>query len=115
MSDNTGHRQRVKQRFRAEGLEDFHEIHVLELLLFYAMPRVDTKPLARRLIDRFGSFAAVMEATPQELEEVERNLIVQRYFQEKTQTQVAEALGISQVRVSRMEKKILLRMRKMME
>ena len=54
MSDNTGHRQRVKQRFRAEGLEDFHEIHVLELLLFYAMPRVDTKPLARRLIDRLG-------------------------------------------------------------
>ena len=51
----------------------------------------------------------------QELEEVERQLIVQRYFQEKTQTQVAANLGISQVQVSRMEKKILLRMRKMME
>ena len=47
MADNTGHRQRVKNRFRGEGLANFHEIHVLELLLFYALPRVDTKPLAR--------------------------------------------------------------------
>lgn len=49
------------------------------------------------------------------LDEMERELIVQRYFQDKTQTQVAENLGISQVQVSRMEKRILLRMRKFSE
>lgn len=71
MSDSSGHRQRVKDRFRQEGLEHFHEIHVLELLLFYCIPRVDTKPLARRLIDHFGSLAQVLEAAPAELERVE--------------------------------------------
>lgn len=47
------------------------------------------------------------------LDEMERELILQRYFQDKTQTQVAESLGISQVQVSRLEKKILLRLRKL--
>ncbi len=71
MSDSTGHRQRVKDRFLQEGLENFHEIHVLELLLFYCIPRVDTKPLARKLIDHFGSLAQVLEASPAELERME--------------------------------------------
>lgn len=70
MHTNDGHRQRVKDRFRMEGLDHFDEVHALELLLFYAKPRVDTKPLARALLDRFGSFAQVLEATPMELESV---------------------------------------------
>ena len=67
MHTDTGHRQRVKDRFRKEGLDSFDEVHALELLLFYAIPRIDTKPLARSLLDRFGSFALVLEATPEEL------------------------------------------------
>ncbi len=67
MHDQTGHRQRVKERFRKEGMDSFDEVHALELLLFYALPRVDTKPLARSLLDRFGSFPAVLEASQQEL------------------------------------------------
>ena len=47
------------------------------------------------------------------LEGMERELIMQRYFQDKTQAQVAAALGISQVQVSRLEKKILLRLRRL--
>lgn len=70
MLDSTGHRSRVKQRFRQEGLDHFHEVHALELLLFYCVPRVDTKPLARALIDRFGSFAQVLDAAAEELEKV---------------------------------------------
>ena len=62
-----GHRQRVKDRFRSEGLESFDEIHALELLLFYAVPQRDTKPIARALLDRFGSLPLVLEATAQEL------------------------------------------------
>jgi len=65
-----GHRQRMKDRFRNEGLDNFNEINVLELLLFYCIPRVDTNPLAHRLLDHFGSLPLVLEATPEELEKV---------------------------------------------
>lgn len=54
----------------------------------------------------------LLEQLLEELEEGERELIKMRYFEECTQMQVAEAMGISQVQVSRMEKKILLSMRK---
>lgn len=67
MHTEAGHRQRVKDRFLQEGLDAFDEVHALELLLFYAIPRIDTKPLARRLLDRFGSFALVLEASQEEL------------------------------------------------
>lgn len=57
----------------------------------------------------------MLEETMNILEEDEKTIIEMRYFQEKTQSEVAKILGISQVQVSRMEKKILLRMRKNME
>lgn len=53
-----------------------------------------------------------LEQLLDELGETERRLIELRYFEERTQTQIAEEMGISQVQVSRMEKKILLKMRK---
>ncbi len=67
MHTAAGHRQRVKDRFRAEGMDHFDEVHALELLLFYAIPQRDTKPLARALLDRFGSLPLVLEATWEEL------------------------------------------------
>ena len=70
MSDHAGHRQRLKDRFREEGLDHFAEHQVLELLLFYCIPRVDTNLLAHSLLDRFGSLAQVLEAPPEELEKV---------------------------------------------
>ena len=70
MSIHDGHRQRLKNRFRQEGLDGFDEVNVLELLLFYAIPQKDTNPIAHRLLDHFGSLAQVMEATPEELEKV---------------------------------------------
>ncbi|MBQ9837898.1 MAG: DNA repair protein RadC [Oscillospiraceae bacterium] len=71
MSDYIKHRQRVKDRFRKEGLDQFDEKHVLELLLFYSIPRIDTKPIAERLLRHFGSLSQVMEATADELMKVE--------------------------------------------
>ncbi len=67
MHDQIGHRERTKNRFRKEGLDSFEPVHVLELLLFYALPRIDTKPIARALMDRFGTFPAVLEASEEEL------------------------------------------------
>ena len=70
MSIHDGHRQRLKDRFRREGLDNFDELYVLELLLFYCIPRVDTNPIAHRLLDNFGSLTAVLDASPEELEKV---------------------------------------------
>jgi DNA repair protein RadC len=62
-----GHRARMKERFRGHGLDNFNDINALELLLFYAAPRRDTNGLAHALLERFGSFSAVMEADEREL------------------------------------------------
>ncbi len=70
MSIHDGHRERLRERFRREGLDNFNELYVLELLLFYCIPRVDTNPLAHRLLDHFGSLTGVLDASPQELEKV---------------------------------------------
>lgn len=70
MSIHDGHRKRLKERFMREGLDGFTEVQVLELLLFYCIPRQDTNELAHALLDRFGNLYAVMEATPNELKKV---------------------------------------------
>ena len=65
-----GHRERVKKKVAEHGLEVLAEHEVLELLLFYCIPRVDTNEIAHRLLDRFGSFAAVLNADLEELAEI---------------------------------------------
>ena len=70
MSVHAGHRKRLKERFRQEGLDSFDELHVLELLLFYCIPQKDTKLLAHDLLVRFGRLPQVLEATAEELEKV---------------------------------------------
>ena len=71
MVNHEGHRQRLKNRFRAEGLDNFEQVYVLELLLFYCVPRKDTRPIAEALLEHFGSLAQVLEAPAEELERVE--------------------------------------------
>ena len=71
MSIHDGHRQRLKDRFLREGLDNFDELHVLELLLFYCIPRRDTNIIAHHLLDHFGSLTAVLEASTEELQKVE--------------------------------------------
>jgi len=71
MSIHRDHRQRLRDRFLKEGLDNFDELYVLELLLFYCIPRVDTNPIAHRLLDHFGSLNNVLNATAEELEKVE--------------------------------------------
>jgi len=65
-----GHRQRLKDRFVAGGPEALPDYELLELILFNAIPRRDTKPVAKRLIERFGSFAEVVNAAPARLKGV---------------------------------------------
>ncbi len=70
MSVHDGHRERMKKRFSEHGLENFDDHSVLELLLFYALPRGDVNPIAHELMDRFGSLAAVFDAPADELSKV---------------------------------------------
>lgn len=69
-SVHDGHRARLRQRFAAAGLDDFTDVQVLELLLFYCIPRQDTNELAHRLINQFGSLSQVLETSPEELKTV---------------------------------------------
>ncbi len=68
---HAGHRQRVKNRIRRSGLDDMEDHQVLEALLFFALPRVDTNEIAHRLLQRFRTLSAVFEASPEELKEVQ--------------------------------------------
>ena len=70
-SDNRLHRQRLRERFMRGGTHAMAEYELLELLLFSAQLRRDQKPLAKRLIKRFGSFAEVISAEPARLREIE--------------------------------------------
>lgn len=70
MSIHDGHRQRLLKRFRTEGLDHFEQVQVLELLLFYAIPRKDTNVIAHNLLERFGSVSRVMDASVPELMKV---------------------------------------------
>ncbi len=65
-----GHRERLRERFVQAGADALADYELLELLLFRAIPRADTKPVAKALLARFGSFAEVLGAPPRLLGEV---------------------------------------------
>lgn len=60
----------MKRKMLEQGLDSFDDHNVLELLLFYALPRQDTNPLAHALLDHFGNLEAVFEAPLEELVKV---------------------------------------------
>ncbi len=68
---HAGHRRRKKEQFLKYGLDAFAPHEALELLLFYAIPRVDTNALAHALLTRFGSLDGVFKAPVEELCRVE--------------------------------------------
>lgn len=68
---HSGHRARLREQFLRAGLDSMSDVQVLELLLFFAIPRRDTNPIAHRLLERFGSLAAVFEAPVTEISRVE--------------------------------------------
>jgi len=70
MGIHDGHRERMKNKLLEQGLDVFDDHTVLELLLFYSMPRKDTNPLAHELMNKFGSLQAVFEAPAEELSKI---------------------------------------------
>ena len=66
-----GHRDRLRQRFMEGGAKALQDYELLELVLFRILPRRDTKPIAKAMLDRFGSFSEALSAPPHLLEEIE--------------------------------------------
>jgi DNA repair protein RadC len=66
-----GHRERLRERFFSAGADALSDYELLELALFAAIPRRDTKPLAKALLKKFGSFAEVIHAPEARLREIE--------------------------------------------
>ncbi len=65
-----GHRERVRRKFLESGFEGFEDYEVLELLLFYVIPRKDTKAIAKELIAKFKTLANVLKADNKELKTI---------------------------------------------
>lgn len=67
---HAGHRKRVREEFLSRGFDESTPPHkMLELLLFYCIPRVDTNPIAHEMINKYGSLAGVLDAPVDELKE----------------------------------------------
>ena len=71
MGIHDGHREKMRRRFQETGLEGFADHEALELLLYYAIPRRDTNELAHRLLTRYGSLSALLQAPIEDLRRVE--------------------------------------------
>lgn len=71
MGIHDGHREKMRRRFLSGGLDHFADHEALELLLYYALPRRDTNPIAHALMERYGSLPAVLSAPVEDLQKVE--------------------------------------------
>ena len=60
--DSQGHRERIKEKFLKNGIDGFAEYEILELLLTYCIPRKDTKPIAKELLNKFKSLDNIFKA-----------------------------------------------------
>jgi len=69
-SMHKGHRTRVREKYLQNGLKSFNNHEIVELLLFYGIPRKDTNELAHKLVERFGDISNIMDAQLEELVEM---------------------------------------------
>ena len=99
-----GHRDRVKQRFMSVGFNNMTENEILEMLMFYAIPRKDTNDLAKNLLKNFGSLFDVITAPSEELQKCGlsynatvylkmADALCRKYYDDKTKDTVSEIAG----------------------
>ena len=70
MSIHDGHRERIRKQLKTSGMDSLSDVQVLEVLLYYAMPRGDTNPIAHALLERFGTLDGVFCAPDAELRKI---------------------------------------------
>lgn len=97
-----GHRDRLRERFLATDGDGMPDYEILELLLFQAIPRTDVKPIAKALLNKFGSLGAVLSAPVEKLREV-------KGIQERSATalKVSRAAGLRIGRQSVMNRDVI--------
>ena len=101
--DPAGHRQRLRDRFLRSGREGLPDYELLELLLTYSLPRIDTKPIAKALLHKFGTIVNVFQQPNERLEEIHgigpKTITFFRVFQDCltrcTEVQVEDQRSIS--------------------
>ena len=69
--EHENHRSRMREKYAARGAETLSDEELLEMLLYYSIPRVDTAPIAAKLMETFGSYAAVLDANEKALLNIE--------------------------------------------
>lgn len=101
---NEGHRNRLRERMINEGLQNFQDHEVLEMLLFQYLPRRDTNKLAHDLINKFGGLANVLNASPEQLMTVNGiskvtacNLAVLKEVWRRCRTSNAEKISLNKL------------------
>ena len=102
VSPHRGHRERLRDRFMRGGDKALADYEMLELLLFNAIPRRDTKPLAKELIARFGTFAEVVSAPEMRLREIKG--VSERVI---TELKLVRAAALRLMQGQIMERKVL--------
>ena len=102
VSPHSGHRERLRDRFMRGGDKALPDYEMLELLLFNAIPRRDTKPLAKELIARFGTFAEVVSAPETRLREIKG--VSERVI---TELKLVRAAALRLMQGQIMERKVL--------
>lgn len=102
VSPHSGHRERLRDRFMRGGDKALADYEMLELLLFNAIPRRDTKPLAKELIARFGTFAEVVSAPETRLREIKG--VSERVI---TELKLVRAAALRLMQGQIMERKVL--------
>lgn len=65
-----GHRKRLRERYEKRGLESLQNYEIIELLLTFSLPYRDTKPIAKELINKFGSIKGIFDASPSDLKSI---------------------------------------------
>lgn len=68
MKSSHGHRERLKRKWLQSGPKGFHDYEFLELLLTFAIPRKDTKPIAKQLLETYGSIKNILNTNPKSLQ-----------------------------------------------
>lgn len=102
VSPHSGHRERLRDRFMRGGDKALPDYEMLELVLFNAIPRRDTKPLAKELIARFGTFAEVVSAPETRLREIKG--VSERVI---TELKLVRAAALRLMQGQIMERKVL--------
>lgn len=71
---NAGHRERVKEKFLKTNFDGWHDYEILEFALFFVLPYKDTKPIAKKLIEKFGSLKEILNSNYDKLTEVLKDI-----------------------------------------